>query len=129
VAGGVVEVLRARPGVDREQFVDARHQANGDLIPRAELDRLVKLSPGMRPTTDVHHPRPAHLVVRDLAVNLENALEPAQKLSGAGASPPQPEVEHRAPSRPRVWEPRFEPECLEGALSGPLGAHCGQFFR
>ena len=50
----------------------------------------------------MHHCRPAHAIVGDIAVGLQDAFELSQEFLGPVAPPTQTEVEHYAASRPAV---------------------------
>src|SRR5271154_3982594 len=52
----------------------------------------------MRPTSGMYHSRPTDLVIRCIAVGLENAFELSQESLWSLASATQPEIEHRASS-------------------------------
>src|SRR5258708_17659968 len=52
----------------------------------------------MRPTSGMHHSRPTDLVIRCIAVGLENAFELSQEPLRPIAPTAQAEIEHRAPS-------------------------------
>ena len=62
------------------------------------MHRLEKLSSSMSPTSGMHHPRPADLVICRISVCLENTFELSQKLPRPIASATQPKVEHNASS-------------------------------
>src|ERR1035437_9034696 len=102
MARGMVVVLRARLGVDPEQVVDRLHNARSRHVAGVEFGRLEELPARVRPAGGMHHLRPAHAVIGDLAVGLQNAFELSQKLLGSVAPPPQAEAEHYAASRSAV---------------------------
>src|ERR1700757_4109490 len=52
----------------------------------------------MRPTSGMYHSRPTYLVIRRLAVGLENAFELSQEPLRSIASATQREIEHHASS-------------------------------
>src|ERR1700683_1225723 len=56
----------------------------------------------MRPTSGMYHSRPTDLVIRSIAVGLENAFELSQELSRPIASTTETEVEHHSSSWPTV---------------------------
>src|SRR5665647_3922221 len=99
MARGVIETLRARQGIDRKQFIDPRHDARRHRIPRVELGCFKKLASRVRPTAGMHHLRPAHTFIGDIAVGLQNTFELSKKLSRPLPPAPQPEVENYAASR------------------------------
>src|ERR1039457_1975009 len=102
VACGMVELVLTRQGVDPEQVIDQFHDASGDCILGVELDRIEEFPPGVRPASGVHQLRPAHLLIGDIAVGLQNAFELSQELLRPFASAPHAEVKDDSASRSAV---------------------------
>src|SRR5258708_11962370 len=103
MAGSVIHLLVASPGVDSKQFIHQLYDAHRSGILLVELDRVDKLPPRVAPTGRMHHLRPAHTtVVSRIAVCLENPLELVQEARWTFALAAHAEIEDRRAARRAV---------------------------
>ena len=88
-----------RGGDWRCRFAAAQAAGVSFASARVERSRLEELPSRVRPTGGMHQLRPAHVIVGDIAVGLQDAFELSQKFLWSVAHPPQAEVEHHAATR------------------------------
>src|ERR1700681_1421602 len=87
------QLLLARVAVDEKQSVHARDHVDRRSVLGIHFRSVNELAARMCPTTDVHHLRPADVVVGLIAVGLQNALPLTQELLRALASSAQLKLE------------------------------------
>src|ERR1019366_9688857 len=89
----------ARLGIDRKQFIDARHQLRCYAILRAELERVEYLPARMRPTGSMHHADPARAVISRIAIGLQYPFIRTEEFHRTFPPAPHPEVKDDTAAR------------------------------
>ena len=99
MASGVVHLLVASLGIDREQLAHQFHRADRGGILFVEFDRIYEVSSGMAPAGRVHHLRTAHAIVGRVSICLEKAFEVSQEVQRAFPFAAHAEIEDRHAAR------------------------------
>src|ERR1700730_2110420 len=92
----------ARLGINRKQFIDARHQLRRSAVLRTELERVDHLAPRVRPTRGVHHTNAARTVVSCIAIGLQDSFIGTEKLHRTLPPATHLKVKKGTSSRPAV---------------------------
>ena len=88
----------ARHPVNSEQIINAFDDFLCYRLAERQFMGFEQTSTRMRPAGHMHHLRPAHLFVADVAVGLQYSLEPFQELFRPRPSPAHLKLEHHAAS-------------------------------
>jgi hypothetical protein len=75
VARGVIQIRRARFGIDGKELIDKPDNAHRLGTMRVQLHRFHEFSSRVRPTARVHRLRPARRIVNGISIALQETIE------------------------------------------------------
>ena len=95
MASGMIHVLLASLGVDREQLIHQLHGTYRCGVLLVQFDRIHEVSSRVRPTSCMHHLHSAHAIVRSVGVGLQKSVEVAKEVQRAFALAAHAKIENR----------------------------------